>query len=124
LTGTNVEHSQSVLRDRCLRQDAIAQQKALAPKPRAWRASLMGSGPSYQTTGRSGEPIKLKNADTASGEARGGGGRANGQTEVATTTIQRQWFLRCRRRVGGGALAFSRASRRLDRSETGSCAYQ
>jgi hypothetical protein len=48
------------------------------PKPRAWRASLMGSGPSYQTTGRSGEPIKLKNADTASGEARGGGGRANG----------------------------------------------
>ena len=62
------------------------------PKPWRWRASLMGSGPSYQTTGRSGEPIKLKNADTASGEARGGGGRANGQTEVATTTIQRQWF--------------------------------
>jgi hypothetical protein len=48
---------------------------------------------------------------------------ADGQTEVATTTIQRQWFFALSSRWRR-ALAFSRASRRLDRSETGSCAYQ
>jgi hypothetical protein len=85
LTGTNVGHSQSVLRDRCLRQEAIAQQKA------------------------------------ASGEARGGRGRANGSGDDHYSAAM---VLRCRRRIGGGALAFSRAARRLDRSETGSCAYQ
>src|SRR5262245_54729187 len=88
---------------RCLRQDAIARQKALAPKPRAWRASLMGSKPSYQTTGRSGEPPKLKNADTASVKRVA---EADGQTEVATTTIQRQWFF---------ALSSSRWQRGLSR---------